>query len=326
MYHPAVSITLYNLLLRLFGIQSQILDLDAITEGKRKLSTKIVAAAIRHLKINLNYWKFFSFVICVMFACNYPIAMYKLRRNECNCRQNVNLFISYLYYSSQFVVTIGIHFYQFQKNSEIIAEHIDILKMFAEIDDRSRQQNLCGKKNNQKSISSPFFLSSLNVLNAFNLAKILTILSAYTLTNVYKYYFVFNSPLNAFESIWYYYPTIFICLYSTKFSIGVLQQTKLFTRLNRSIKMAATDIINRSKPNKRRNAFIISGRNRNERFYARDKQFVINLRLHDELRTITIKLEKLHSLQIVSVIFNAFIHILAEVSVKHDAFPMRKIV
>lgn len=138
-FHP---MPLSNLLLRLLGIQSLIIDFrqatvicctqslslpvqpspssTSATSSSLSFSpTSLITPdgkVIKREQQKLKYWKLLSLIICISFAISYPISIMKLLQNPTpnkNTSSSVNYCITYLYYSIKYIVTVIIHANQF---------------------------------------------------------------------------------------------------------------------------------------------------------------------------------------------------------------------
>lgn len=299
-----------------------------------------------HHQRHRKRWQAVSITICIAFACGYPYAITKLLQNPTNGKKGVNYFITYIYYGAKYIVTLIIYFVQFRNDQQF--QYIQMLSqtMYGQICCIARiQQQQQG--NGQR--RAPFLIGfrfdprdrlSINAWNVGNFCKTMAMIAGYLFVNYLKLIHIFHNPrtMTIFDLFCYYYPNVFICLYVTQFYIGIQQQVYIFNEINTILSdfveelnffgvqmdgtKNATAIIHVLAANNADGASIDDSENK--KHANRQNGGILHLPIavdklnelifvHDALRYINNCLERMHSLQIIFIIVNAFMNIVSEV-------------
>lgn len=328
-YFQTQSVMLFNFLCGVFGIDSQVIDFTGIVGGDGSSDS-----ALYGLKRQPNYCRKFYYVCGIAFALSYPIAAWRLFSNHHFwAPKSINLYVNYFYYSSRYFVVVSIFFMQFRYCRESIDRQFAMIKIFHQIHEIN-QRIANGSFNAERKRLT----MALNVIDWWQMVKLVAAIACYICTNYLKLTYVFLRPdsMNTYDIIWFYYANIFIRLYASMFSISILQQAKIFELLNQTIKAiknavdessASTAVAGPS--NDRR--FIKSGehawQHREHSRGAFEKDIKLLMKLHERLRTNNLKLDKLHSIQAFSVVANGFMNSVSQVKycflITHTAIVVR---
>lgn len=352
MFH---AIKMSKILLRILGIKSQIInfrkvivdDIGSVASPSLPLSFQQRNPQSIHDASNVNieqrskYWKLLSIIICLTFTISYPLSIIKLLQNPTNGKKSVNYFITYLYYSAKYVVTLIIYVNQFIHEKKMSSFQLVSCKLFKKIYFINRNWKMRAEnKVNTKlfPLETMQSVSDLSIVNYLNIFKVLILLLSYIYINYLKLLHIFHLPveMNLFDLIWYYYPNVFISLFVTQFYVCVVQQAIIFNQLNTAFEQITWNINDfQISPTRKRtkntadNTFVINEkRKKMRRFINRAPINTVELSsfmsseleqligYHDSLRKNNKKIEQLNSLQVISIIVNAFMNIVSEVSEK----------
>lgn len=327
------AVTMFNTMSSLFGMHSQVIDFGEIVND----DVASIVIGERYKRAQPNYWQNYCYVFGIAFALSYPVSAWKLLLNyHLWASKSINFYVNYLYYSSRYFVVVSIFFMQVRYSRESNVQQRATIKIFRRIYEINRC--IANRSANEEWKRLQTVAAALNVINWWQMTKIIVAFFCYTCTNYLKLTHVFFRPrsMNYYDIFWFYLANILIRLYASMFSITILQQAKLFELLNETIK-AITNAVDESPPRPlspsppppkttgtTANRFNSSDENLKRRidggwqYRAQsrgtyEKHIKLLMLLHDQLRAINLKLDKLHSIQAISVVANAFLNLISQV-------------
>lgn len=290
----------------------------------------------------LKRWHALSITICIAFACGYPYSISKLLQNPTNGKKGVNYFITYIYYGAKYIVTLIIYFVQFRNDQQF--QYIQRLS-------QTMYGQLCRFNLMQQKQCPPFLVGyrfeprdqmSINAWNVGNFCKTIAMMVGYLYVNYLKLTHIFHNPsaMTIFDLFCYYYPNVFICLYVTQFYIGIQQQVYIFNEINTVFSEFIEELnyfgvrTNAAQKNTSPIVHVLARNNANgnavvdveKENHANDRIGRIMylpvaidklnelIFIHETLRYVNTRLERMHSMQIVFIIVNAFMNIVSEVN------------
>lgn len=292
------------------------------------------------------------FIIGFTFAIIFPTVTMKVIAETPlgkNGKKTVDYFIRYAYFNIAYIVTIVIYLLQYRNERTMTVQQTEMKRIFERLWRINRywcngQRNFCDGNEHFHNIHSlrlesllrlcnhqrPLTRTDLNAFNGMHLMRIFFAIACCTMANYLEYYHIFerstHGEMNSFNSILYFYPTVFIDLFIWQLSIAVHQYKKLFELLNQTLDAVSIDI--RRLMLLHRNNDQSCGRSWSEdnihtRIWFRNmnkchlntsnRHIEALIEIHDELRSCVQTFQQLNTIQVNAAILNAFANIIINV-------------
>lgn len=278
----------------LFGIHSQVIDFAEIVHSD---------VGSYRWKPQSKCWRHFYLVCGIAFALSFPVTAWRLLLNyRIWASKSINFYVNYLYYSSRYFVIVSTFFMQVRYRRESYDHQCATIKIYRQICDINRclANGSTDKECRRRA-------TALNVIDWWQIVKLILAIMCYTCTSYLKltYVFVQHKSMNGYNIFWFYYANVFVRVYASMISISISQQAKLFELLNHTMKA-----IKRAA-----DASEASTEATTPSTDLPDFELLIQFSMesHDQLRANYLKLDKLHSIQALSVVGNGFLNMVSQV-------------
>lgn len=312
------SIGIYNFLLRILGLRSELLDFNS----ELSATTKTVNTFTK------KFWNWVSLAVGITFAVMYPnetTSIVSKTPRLPNGKMSVEHFIAFTFFYIKYIVTVIIFVLQFWREHQMLNQQTEIKQIFQRLwkinqYSLNKRPKIMHKHSlrlasllNLRNRRRPMTRIDLNIFNRNHLIRMLIAIWIRSVSCYLEYHEIFERIIrdkeSSFHLIWFSYPTIFIDFFIWHLSISVQQHIKLFELLDETINSMAIDM--------RQCCIINEIRAENEQNENNNQNMEQLIEIHSELCLATAKLQQLNAIQINLAILNSFGNIIIEVRITY---------